>query len=978
MPQSLYLIDGHAQIYRAYFAPFAPLTAPSGEPTRATHVFWQMVINILKNRRPEYLALTLDVSDETVFRRDLHPDYKAHREPPPEDLPVQRDRIIGMAEALGMPILRSPGFEADDIMATLAARLAGPELHVVLVSKDKDLEQLLGPHVSMYDPGKDQLITPDVLLREKGWRPDQAVEAQILTGDSVDNVPGVPGIGPKTAAKLLEKFGTALGVIEHADELSPKQRENVLAFAPHVETARRLVTLRKDTPVDFELQAARAERLRWSAVVPIMRELGMRRMLEQVPASGSDAEAALESRNPGRARAEAVARNEGPLPQPLPHGRGSDQAESDQAGADEAGTGQARGPALTDRRASSRARPVPPPALPTLAQLRSPALEQPDGGQYRLVGSAAELEHVVAQLRELPAFAVDTETSGTHPIDADLLGVSLAWRAGEAYYLPVQSIYGPTLPIEQVRQALRPLLADARKLKVGHHIKYDAIVLGQAGMPVAGPLFDTMVAAFVLDPLQTSFGLDSLVARVLNHTMIPITDLIGKGRDQLRLDQVPLAHVAEYSGEDADYTWRLKELLEPHLRGTDLATLFYEVEMPLVGVLMDMERHGVRIDVEFLQRMSRRLAARIGEITDEIHRLAGAVFNIDSPKQLAEVLFDKLGMRVVRRTATTRSTDADTLEVLAEETGHPVLRLLLEHRELQKLRGTYVDALPREVSQRSGRVHTSYHQTGAVTGRLSSSEPNLQNIPIRTDLGREVRRAFVPSDPQHLLIVADYSQVELRILAHFSGDEQLKRAFAEDQDIHQFVAAQVNGVPLAQVTREMRGRAKAVNFGIIYGQTAFGLAQGTGMSRNEAQQFIDSYFRRYPRIRGFIDECIAHAARHGFVRTILGRRRPIPDIQSRNRSARALAERLAVNTVVQGSAADLIKTAMVQLQRRIERDRLPLRTLLQVHDELVCEAPRDDAEAMARVLAEVMGGAMPMSVPLKVETHVGENWLEAK
>ncbi|MBW7905800.1 MAG: DNA polymerase I [Phycisphaerae bacterium] len=931
MAQTLYLIDGHAQIYRAYFAPFATLRAPSGEPTRATHVFWQMVLNILKNRRPQFMAMALDVSDETVFRRDIHAEYKAHREPPPEDLPIQRDRIIGMAEALGLPILRAPGFEADDIMATLAARLAGPELHVVLVSKDKDLEQLLGPHVSMYDPGKDALITPDVLLREKGWRPEQAVEAQILTGDSVDNVPGVPGIGPKTAAKLLEKYGTALGVIEHAHELSPKQRENVLAFAPSIETARSLVTLRKDTPVDFDLDAARVERLRWSAVVPIMRKLGMRRMLEQVPAE------------------------EG-------------------GGAEEQGRGSDRG---ADRNRSSERRHEPPP-VPTLAQLRAPALEQPEGGRYHLVGTAEELAQLVDALRAQPAFAIDTETSGTHPLDADLLGVSLAWRPGEAYYLPVQSIFGPTLSLEQLRSALGPLLADGSKLKVGHHVKYDAIVLHQAGMPVAGPLFDTMIAAFVLDPLQTSFRLDSLAARVLNHTMIPITDLIGKGRDQLRLDQVPLAHVAEYSGEDADYTWRLHALFEPHLRGSELASLFYDVEMPLVRVLMDMERHGVRVDVEFLQRMSRQLAARIGQITDEIHRLAGVVFNIDSPKQLAEVLFDRLGMRVVRRTATTRSTDADTLETLADETGHPVLRLLLEHRELQKLRGTYVDALPREVSKRTGRVHTSYHQTGAVTGRLSSSEPNLQNIPVRTDLGREIRRAFIPSDPGQRLIVADYSQVELRILAHFSGDEQLRRAFADDEDIHQFVAAQVNGVPPEQVTREMRGRAKAVNFGIVYGQTAFGLAQGTGMSRNEAQQFIDNYFRRYPRIRGFIDQCIAQAAEHGFVRTILGRRRPIPDIQSRNRAARALAERLAVNTVVQGSAADLIKVAMVQLHRRIERDRLPLRMLLQVHDELVCEAPSAEAEAMARVVAEVMGGAMEMSVPLKVETHVGENWLEAK
>ena len=575
------------------------------------------------------------------------------------------------------------------------------------------------------------------------------------------------------------------------------------------------------------------------------------------------------------------------------------------------------------------------------------------------------------------AFALDTETTGVHPIDCDLVGLAFSSRAGEGWYVPVRSIYGEPLPIERLRARLGPLLADGARTKVGHNIKYDLVVLGQAGLPVAGPLFDTMIASFVLDPGQASLGLDALVRRHFGHAMIDIADIIGKGRDQLSMMQAPLEQVSAYAGADADYTWRLHQLMAPALRGSDLEELFERTEMPLVGVLADMERRGVRIDVELLRELGRRMAGRAAQIVDEVHALVGTRFNLDSPKQLADVLFDRLGFRVVRRTKTTRSTDADTLETLARETQHPALALLLEYRELQKLRGTYVDALPLAVSKRSGRVHTSFHQTGAVTGRLSSSEPNLQNIPVRTELGRQIRRAFIPADG-HLLVVADYSQIELRVLAHFSQDEALCRAFAEDRDIHAFVAAQTNGVPIEQVTREMRDRAKAVNFGIIYGQTAFGLSQGTGMSRGEAQAFIDAYFERYPRIRAFIHECIESARRQGFVRTLLGRRRPIPDIDSRNRAAKALAERLAVNTVVQGSAADLIKLAMIRLHERIERERLPLRMLLQVHDELVCEAPRERAEEMCGRVAEEMRGAMTLRVPLRVDARSAANWLEAK
>jgi DNA polymerase-1 len=924
MPKTLYIIDGHAQIYRAYYARMGSLTAPSGEPVRATHVFCQMLLGLIRERRPDYLALALDVSDETVFRREIYAEYKAQREPPPEDLPVQAERIIAIMAAVGIPVLRVPHYEADDIMATLAGRLAAPELHVYLVSRDKDLEQLLSEHVSLYDPGKDEVVTPERLRELKGWGPEQAIEAQVLTGDNVDNVPGVVGIGEKTAAKLLQQYGSVAEIIAHADELTPKQRENVLAFAPRVDMTRRLVTLRADTPVEFDLEAARCARFRWSAAAPIFQELGFRRLLEQLPAP----------------------------PPPMP-------------------PQPARAPGLFDELAGGEAGSVT--AVPATV-----AGHRPGGRDYRLVETPAQLQALAAELADQREFALDTETTSINAIDADLVGLSVAWQAGRAYYVPVRSIYGQPLPLEQVRDALGPLLADPRRRKVGHHLKYDLIVLREAGLPVAGPLFDTMIAAFVLDSTRQSYSLDRLAEGLLGHRKIPITDLIGKGRDQLMMEQVPLEQITEYAAEDADYTWRLKELFEPQLEPAGVSSLFHDVEMPLVGVLTDMEHAGISIDVEFLRQMSAQLAARTAALVDEVHAAAGVFFNPDSPKQLGEVLFDKLGFRVVRRTKTARSTDAETLETLARETGHALPKLLLEYRELQKLRGTYVDALPAARSRRTGRIHTSYHQTGAVTGRLSSSEPNLQNIPVRTELGRQIRRAFVPRSPEERLIVADYSQVELRVLAHFCEDEALRAAFAADRDIHAFVAAELNGVALADVTREMRARAKAVNFGIVYGQTAFGLAQATGMGRVEAQGFITAYFERYPRIREFVERCMADARRDGFVRTILGRRRPIPDINSSNQAVRGRAERLAVNTVIQGSAADLIKTAMIRLHQRIAREDLPLRMLLQVHDELVCEGPGERADELTEAVRAVMVGAMPLSVPLKVDVASGANWLEAK
>lgn len=921
MPKTLYLIDGHAQIYRAYYAPFQNLTSPTGEPTRATHVFFQMLLNLLRDRRPDYLAMVLDADETKLQRRALYPAYKAQREPSPEDLHPQVARIIEILTAARVPLLQHEGFEADDLIATLVERLAHPDLEIVIVSRDKDLDQLLRPGVCLYDPMSDKTLTAETLFAEKGWHPHQAIDAQTLTGDTTDNVPGVHGIGPKKAAALLQKYGTAAAVMAHADELTPKQRENVLAFAPLLERTRQLVTLVRDVPLEFELATAATARFAWSAVATLFSELGFRRLREQLPHSSDPVTI--------------------PAAQCLPEAAITTETIADATPATE--------------------------------------LRLPDGGEYVLVNTPERFAELVAALRAQPEFAFDTETTSIQPVDCDLVGLSFSWEVGRGYYVPVRSVYGPVLPQGEVLAALAPLFADVRVRKVGQNLKYDLNVLRGAGLCVAGPLFDTMIAAFLCDPGRLSFGMDRLAFDLFGHAMIPITDLIGKGRQQLRMDQVPLEHIAEYAAEDADYTWRLRQHYAPRLAVAGVAELFSDTEMPLVRVLADMEWEGVALDVPFLEELARRLAARVEELGDEVHAAAGQTFNLDSPKQLAEVLFDKLGYRVVRMTKTSRSTDADTLEILGRENPQAsIFSLLLEYRELQKLRGTYVDALPRSRAQRTGRVHTSYHQTGAVTGRLSSSEPNLQNIPIRTPLGREVRRAFVPRTPEERLIVADYSQVELRVLAHYSGDEALRQAFVEDRDIHAVVAAQVNHIALEEVTSEQRSRAKAVNFGIVYGQTAFGLAQTTGMERGAAQAFIDAYFARYPRIRAFMDACIADAKRAGGVRTLLGRWRPIENLDSRNPTIRGQAERFAVNTVIQGSAADLIKTAMLRLHERIARDALPLRMLLQVHDELVCEAPAAAAERLSGVVREVMSGALPLNVPLKVDVACGKNWLEAK
>ena len=806
------------------------------------------------------------------------------------------------------------------MIATLCRQSADPDLEIVLVSKDKDLEQLLSDRIRMFDAGKGEFIGPQELLERKGYGPEQAVEIQTLTGDSTDNIPGIKGVGPKKAAALIAKYGSAASVIEHADELTPAMKRNVLAFADQLELTRRLVTLRDDVPLNFDLEAACFEEIDKKALLPLFETLGFQRLVNQMAE---------------------------PLPAPV---------ESNKV---------ASAPRIEDGLFS--------------AQMSAPSAIDSTAAtyDYELVGTPAKFAAFLEKLRKQQCFAFDTETTHLNPSWARLVGMSFSWQVGTGYYLPIAGV-GRTLAMEPTLEALRPIMADPNIQKVGQNIKYDLVVLAHHGLPVAGVAFDTMVASFVLDSSRRSHGMDAMARDLLGRQTIPISDLIGKGASQITFDKVDTQRAAIYAAEDAEITWALYELLNKQLADSDFEPLFHETEMPLVEVLAAMEAEGVKLDTDLLAKMSNELADRLQTLTHQIHDEVGRPFNIDSPKQLAEVLFDELGLPVIRKTRTGYSTDAETLETLTLQTNHPVPRLVKEYRELTKLKGTYVDTLPEMICERTGRVHASFHQTIAVTGRLSSSDPNLQNIPIRTELGRKIRQAFVPRDGDHVLLTADYSQIELRVLAHFCKDSALISAFEEDRDIHQFVASQVFGVPLDEVTSEQRGRAKAVNFGIIYGQTAFGLSRSTGMPVGEAQGFIDMYFMRYPGIRMFIDKVIADAKRDGFVRTILGRRRAVPDINSRNRNVRSAAERLAVNTVIQGSAADLIKRAMINIHRRIAGENRSLRMLIQVHDELVFDAPRKTVQADAEFVREEMIHALPLDVPIKAEPAWGDNWLASK
>ena len=910
MAKTLYIIDGHAHIYAAYFAPMTgQLTGPSGEPLKATYIFTMALLGLIQNRNPDMLVVAMD-SKTPSFRREIYPEYKAHRPPMPDDMPPQIDRIEQILDAMGVPVLRAEGFEADDIIGTLSTKAAAAGIDTFICSKDKDMLQLLGDHVYTFDMKSGAEIDRNSMVHDMGVSPEQFVDVLALQGDTADNVPGVPDVGPKTALAWIQKYGSVENLYTHADEIKGKRGDNLRSSKALVAMSKELVMINRHVPVEIDYDVFRLKEFDKSKLTRLFTDLGFNRLLTKL---------------------------------------GLTKADEAQAAAPGAPTGK--------------------------KPFGAPETIKTVGHDYRLIDTQEQFDELVAGLKKQKLFAFDTETTSIDPCRAELVGISFCWQRHKAFYLPVRGPLGAKhLDRAEVRKKLTPIMADEKIKKVGQNVKFDLIVMQNARIPVKGVWFDTMVASYCLDPLRRSHSMDSMALDYLNYETMPISALIGKGRNQLTFDMVDTAAACEYAAEDADITFQLYEYLGNLLdKQADLKRLLEEVEMPLVFVLAGMEVNGVSLDTKLLKQLSGRISDGIETVSEQIYELAGSVFNLDSPKQLAEILFDRLNLRSLRSGKAGRSTDAAVLEQLIDR--HPVVELALQYRTLSKLRNTYVDKLGQLINPRTNRVHASFNQTVTATGRLSSSDPNLQNIPIRTELGKKIRSAFVPADKNDCILSADYSQIELRLLAHFSKDRALLQAFAEDRDIHRFVASQIYGVSLEEVTGEMRSNCKAVNFGIIYGQGAFGLARSIGISQAEAKKFIEDYFARYGSIRKFMDETIESARRSGYAETILHRRRKIPNLNSRNANKRSQAQRMAVNTVIQGSAADLVKVAMINIQRKIDAEDLPVKMILQIHDELVFELPTNQAEQHAQWIADEMTGAIELDVPLKVDITHGPNWL---
>jgi DNA polymerase I len=911
----LFLIDGYALIYRAFFA-FVnrPLTNSRGENTSAPWGFANFLLRIREEYGPDYLAVVFDAGMSQ--REELYPAYKATREKMPEELAASLPRIRELVAGFRDEVVELDGYEADDVIGTLARKASEAGVDTVIVSGDKDFYQLIDERVFLLNPGRGgasgvqaEWVDPSNASERLGVPPSQVVDYLALIGDSSDNVPGAPGIGPKTALKLLEEYGSLDALLEAGPGLRGKRaREALTEHADQVRLSRELVTIRRDLPVDLELE-------RWRVHEPDRERL--RELFVE-----------LEFRT------------------------------------------------LIDRFTDVSAGP-----------------EAPGGGdvEYRAVTDPDEIEALVAEIRQADTVSVDTETTSLEPMRANLVGISLSWREGQGVYLPLAHVApaADLLDLDGTEDpanlpplsdpAMRPLvelLEDPAVAKTGQNLKYDLLVLRRAGVELGGVAFDTMVASYVLDPGRRSHSLDALSTDLLGYTPISYGDVAGKGKKQVSFAQVPLEKATAYAAEDADLALRLRGRFAPELEDHRLDGLFRELEMPLVAVLARMEWEGIRIDAPFFHAMSRRLARELDLLQEDIWKEAGEEFNINSNPQLREILFEKLELPVIKRTKTGPSTDASVLEELAAQ-GHTFPIRLLEYRQLEKLRSTYVDALPKLVHPETGRIHASFNQTVAATGRLSSSDPNLQNIPIRTQVGREIRKGFVPQ-PGWLFLAADYSQIELRILAHFSEDEAFVTAFREGRDVHRQTASVIFGLPLEEVTDDQRARAKTINFATLYGQGEFSLGRQLGVSREEAADFIGEYFRRFAGVRAFLDRQVELAKENGYVETLSGRRRYIRELESKNWNIRQFGERVAQNTPIQGTAADLIKEAMLRIHRGLGEQGLEARLLVQVHDELVFEVPEGELDRVRDFVVAEMEGAMELAVPLKVDVGVGRSWYDCK
>lgn len=941
---SVYLLDSNALIYQVFYA-IRDMHAPDGRPTNAVFGFIRDVLYLQAECRPAYLLCVFDVSEQS-FRNQLYADYKADRAAPPDELSVQIPLISQALEALRIPVIGLAGYEADDLIATLAVDAAQRDLEVFICSTDKDCRQLLSERIHILNLRKRQVQDVAWLKEHWGITPEQVVDFQTLVGDSVDHVPGVPGVGEKTAAKLLSQFHSLDQLLQQIDQVTPPRIRDAIWSANQsgrLSLTKQLVRLRQDVPIEIDWEKWQPQPPDLSLALPLFEQLGLRRFGEQVKML---------------VRTGAT----------LPKGQGVNGR---------VGSPSMRGGGLVGKLAEADA------GLDFAFGANATEPEPIWQKDYTLIDTPAAFEGFMVELAQQKRFAIDLETTGLDPLTAHLVGLALCWQPGQAYYLPVRGPLGAKVLDEQlVLDRLRPILEDPAIAKLNQNIKFDMLVLQQHKITLCGISGDPMLADYLLHAGERSHNLDTLSRQYLQHTPTPIEALIGKrGKNQLTLDQVETTRVCEYACEDADLAWRLCEVLEAKLRDEGLSELYQQVELPLIAVLADIEATGIRINTQALQQFGEELAKQIHALEQEIYQLAGRPFSIASLSQLRTVLFEELKLPVQKRTGSTNqaSTDQESLEKLAA-LGHALPRKLIEHRQLTKLKSTYTDALPALVNPRTGRLHTSFNQTVTATGRLSSSEPNLQNIPTRTEIGQEIRRAFLPREGW-LMLTADYSQIELRLLAHFCADERLREAFWAERDIHTAVAAQVFAVPEAEVTSQQRRVAKTVNFGVIYGISAHGLAIRLGITRAEAAKFIDDYFARYPKVEQYQQFLLARCRQQGYVSTILGRRRYIPSKSIRPLSTyrdRNAAEREAINMEIQGSAADLIKQAMLRVHEQLNRQRHRAKMLLTVHDELVFEVPEDELAEIAAMVREQMSSAMTLEVPLRVDIATGPNWLDVR
>jgi len=913
-----------------------------------------MLLKFLREFEPPHIGVVFDAPGKT-FRDELFAEYKAHRPPMPDDLRLQTEPVLEAGEALGLPLLRIAGVEADDVIGTLACRAASAGQQVLISTGDKDMAQLVNERITLVNTMSGTVLDRAGVKAKFDVFPEQIIDYLALVGDSSDNIPGIDKVGPKTAAKWLNKYGTLDALLANADQIEGKVGDNLRAGLTTLALSRQLAAIRCDLELPLDdaglvRRAADTARLR-----ALYRRLELRSLLQQLEASAIDAAGGT------AASTGAVATPPGPV---------STSGPVATSGLVTAG-GLADGSVPKDTAAAGGD--LPQPTDPVAAALASVPR------RYETITDWDALSRWIEALKAAELFAFDTETTSLDYMRTEIVGVSFCIEPGHAAYVPLAHDYaGAPAQLERARvlEALRPLLEDPSQAKLGQHLKFDIHVLANHGVHLQGQRYDTMLESYVLNSTATRHDMDSMAERFLGLRTIHFEDVAGKGAKQISFNQVSVERAAEYSAEDADVTLRLHRVLWPRLEQVPaLARVYQEIEQPLVPVLQRMERLGVLIDRAMLHAQSGELAVRMREIEALAHHEAGVAFNLESPKQLQQILFERLGLPVLRKTPTgTPSTAEDVLEELAAD--YPLPKLILEYRGFAKLRSTYTLRLPEQINPDTGRVHTSYHQAVAATGRLSSTDPNLQNIPIRSPEGRRIRQAFIAA-PGYRLLAADYSQIELRIMAHLSGDEGLLQAFAEDRDIHQATAAEVFEVPLEQVSGEQRRSAKAINFGLIYGMSAFGLGRQLGVARGAAQSYVDLYFARYPGVRRYMDATREQARRDGYVETVFGRRLYLPEIRSRNRQLQQYAERSAINAPMQGTAADIIKRAMITIDAWCQRAEVPARLLMQVHDELVLEVPEDFLEQAAREVAARMNGAAQLAVPLKVEVGSGLNWDEA-